>query len=231
LTSEGNPGTSTTVLHGNATGNPSFSAIVEDDITFSDNTTGNANSSRHGLLPKLSNVSTEYLNGQGNFATPSGIVSSYSTVNFTNQTSVNVIHNFGAMPLVQLIGIDNVVFLPYDITHNTINDFTVTFNASTSGKILSTVGSPQPQTFISVNSNYNVLVTDYMIKANASGINITLPTAIGNTGRLFHIKNYSTGPVYIKPFGTENIDGELTQILSLIESLSVTSDGTNYFYF
>lgn len=37
-----------------------------------DITTLNASTSAHGLLPKLSNVSTEFLNGVGNFATPAG---------------------------------------------------------------------------------------------------------------------------------------------------------------
>ena len=37
-----------------------------------DNTDLNASTSAHGLLKKLSNVSTEFMNGQGNWATPSG---------------------------------------------------------------------------------------------------------------------------------------------------------------
>lgn len=36
-----------------------------------DNTDLNASAAKHGLLPKLSNVSTEFLNGQGAFSTPS----------------------------------------------------------------------------------------------------------------------------------------------------------------
>jgi hypothetical protein len=32
----------------------------------------NASTSAHGLLPKLSNVATEFLNGQGSFSTPAG---------------------------------------------------------------------------------------------------------------------------------------------------------------
>lgn len=48
------------------------SAIKLDDLaTPDDNTDLNASSTRHGLLPKLSNVVTEFLTGTGTWATPS----------------------------------------------------------------------------------------------------------------------------------------------------------------
>ncbi|MCB1626478.1 MAG: hypothetical protein KDI48_02050, partial [Xanthomonadales bacterium] len=48
-------------------------AIKLDDLaTPDDNTDLNATTSRHGLLPKLSGVATEYLDGTGAFSTPSG---------------------------------------------------------------------------------------------------------------------------------------------------------------
>lgn len=42
------------------------------NIQLSDITTANSTSARHGFLPKLSNVVTEFLNGQGGFTTPAG---------------------------------------------------------------------------------------------------------------------------------------------------------------
>lgn len=48
-------------------------AIKLDDLAApDDNTDLDATTSAHGLLKKLSNVSTEFLNGQGNWATPAG---------------------------------------------------------------------------------------------------------------------------------------------------------------
>lgn len=49
----GSLGTATTVLHGNASADPSFSAVVEADITLADNTTNNVSTSAHGFAPKL----------------------------------------------------------------------------------------------------------------------------------------------------------------------------------
>ena len=48
-------------------------AIKLDDLAApDDNTDLNASASAHGLLPKLSNVATEYLDGTGAFSTPAG---------------------------------------------------------------------------------------------------------------------------------------------------------------
>lgn len=45
--------------------------IKLDDLAApDDNTDLNASAAKHGLLPKLSNVATEFLNGQGAFAAP-----------------------------------------------------------------------------------------------------------------------------------------------------------------
>lgn len=46
--------------------------ITEADIMFEDVTTHNATSAKHGLLPKLPNDATKFVNGIGNWATPSG---------------------------------------------------------------------------------------------------------------------------------------------------------------
>ncbi len=70
----GSAGTTTTVLHGNAAGLPSFGAVVEADFGFTDITTANASTSEHGLLPKLSGDATTYLDGDGNFTPPSDSV-------------------------------------------------------------------------------------------------------------------------------------------------------------
>lgn len=44
--------------------------IADSDIVFTDNTTNNSSTSKHGYLPKLSGDSTEFLNGDGEWVTP-----------------------------------------------------------------------------------------------------------------------------------------------------------------
>jgi len=48
---------------------PTTTAVNDSDVVFTDITTGNASTTKHGFLKKLSNVATEFLNGAGNFVT------------------------------------------------------------------------------------------------------------------------------------------------------------------
>lgn len=42
--------------------------VSEDELALADNTTANASTAKHGFLKKLSNVATEFMNGEGNWA-------------------------------------------------------------------------------------------------------------------------------------------------------------------
>jgi hypothetical protein len=46
--------------------------IIESDLTLSDNTNNNVSNARHGFAPKLPNDAAVYLNGAGQWTTPSG---------------------------------------------------------------------------------------------------------------------------------------------------------------
>jgi hypothetical protein len=48
------------------------STIQESELNLADNTTNNATVSRHGFLPKLSGSTSEFLRGDGTYATPPG---------------------------------------------------------------------------------------------------------------------------------------------------------------
>jgi len=58
-------GGTNTVLHGTTGADPTFSAVVEADVSLSDVATNNASTARHGFLPKLDNNAGHFLNGQG----------------------------------------------------------------------------------------------------------------------------------------------------------------------
>ena len=70
VTNVSGAGGANTVLHG--TTPAALSAVVEADLSLTDVTTANASTSAHGLLPKLDNVATHFLNGQGGYTTPAG---------------------------------------------------------------------------------------------------------------------------------------------------------------
>ena len=60
-----NQGTTTTVLHGNAAGEPTFGAVVEADQTLADNTTRNVSTSMHGYAPKAVAPAATFMNVMG----------------------------------------------------------------------------------------------------------------------------------------------------------------------
>lgn len=71
--------------------------------------------------------------------------------------------------------------------------------------------------------------TDYFIDCTANTFTVTLPTAVGVTGRTYIIKNSGTGVITIDGNGTETIDGALTQVLGTqYDFYRITSDGANW---
>lgn len=91
-------GTITGALSGNAStvtngvytsgsySNPSWLAsLAETKISFTDVTTGNASTSNHGYLPKLNNSATQFLNGQGAWATPASAVDTSKSYNWVGR--------------------------------------------------------------------------------------------------------------------------------------------------
>ena len=223
-------GAENTVIHGGSLG-PIYSAVVEADISLSANTTNDVSIAKHGFCPVLPNNANQFLNGQGNYTIPSGLTisASYSATSFSGQTSVTVIHNFGTYPLVQVIDNTGAMLIPLAVINNTINDFTVTFNASTTGTIMASVGSPQPQSVTVVAaSTYAVLTSDRIVKVTASGCVVTLPTSVGNTGREFNIVNASTGTISVVGTSSQTINVQRTQTLPSYSAMTVFADGANY---
>lgn len=111
-------GTTTTVLHGNASGDPGYSAVVEGDLSFSDITTANVSTSAHGLAPKAPNDATKYLDGSGAYSTPGGgsggsaTISSQTTtlthaqISGLNATPIDVVTAGGSGKINHIVGIN-----------------------------------------------------------------------------------------------------------------------------
>lgn len=216
--------TTTTVLHGDL----SWSAVTEDSLSFSNVATANATTTRHGLLPILSNNATQFLNGQGNYTSPPGTANSFMTQAFTAQTSVNVIHNFGTYPVVQVILDTGAQLMPKTNTHNTVNDFTVTFNALTTGTIIASVGSPQPNTVVTVTSPYTALTTDRVIHCDVGCTSVTLYTTSGNAGRELYIDNDTQGDIVVYPFSGQTIENEAQQYIPTGNCMAIVNVGSEW---
>ena len=82
----------------------------------------------------------------------------------------------------------------------------------------------------SVNGDYSVLETDYTLKTVMSAT-LTLPTAIGCSGRLYNFKNWIVGgtTMIVAAASGETIDNASTFISTTrYESITIQSDGTGW---
>lgn len=71
--------------------------------------------------------------------------------------------------------------------------------------------------------------TDHVVNCTANTFTVTLPTAVGVTGRRYQIKNSGTGTITIACNGTQTIDGAATKSLATqYSSISVVSNGANW---
>jgi len=71
-----------------------------------------------------------------------------------------------------------------------------------------------------------ITATDYTINCTANTFTVTLPTAVGISGRIYHIKNSGHGVITVT--GSESIDDLLLHTLNNKDSMQVQSTGTNW---
>jgi len=77
---------------------------------------------------------------------------------------------------------------------------------------------------------YTTLGTDEVILGDTSGGDFTITLiAASNTGQTYSIKNISTGTLTVDGNASEEIDGELTIDLIEDETITIISDGSNWF--
>lgn len=90
------------------------------------------------------------------------------------------------------------------------------------------IEGPVVQPYREVSSNTTILTSDYTINATAGSV-LTLPTAVGNGGLMFNIKNTSTGNVIISGVSSQTIDNEPSfEISTQYQSIKVQSTNSNW---
>ena len=147
-------------------------------------------------------------------------------IDFTNQTSVNVTHDFGAKPVVQIVDTNGFLFGPFNLQHISADTFIVSLDPVSSGTIIMTFGNPRstedslPSTeeidfsFSPYSSTLTEGGADKIINADATDGNIIilLPTIVGNLNRhlIFRKADSSVNTVTITAQSGEFINGEST---------------------
>lgn len=96
------------------------------------------------------------------------------------------------------------------LTHDEIDDFVETQEAVTITAVDLTLDT-----------------THRHVEATAA-VTITLPTAVGITGKDYIIDSNHAGSTTVAPTGSETIEGETSQAVPSQSSMTVYSDGTNW---
>jgi hypothetical protein len=110
-----------------------------------------------------------------------------------------------------------------------------------SGQVLTSTGGTSPPawgtvpTILSVvakTTAYSILTTDDVILCSSAIFSVTLPTAVGNTGKVFRIKktdSSTTNIITVATTSSQTIDGSTTRALGIqYEAVAVVSDGANW---
>lgn len=84
--------------------------------------------------------------------------------------------------------------------------------------------------YVEKTSNYVVTKNDRTINCTANSFTLTLPTAVGDTGRIFVIKNSGDGIITINTVdGIQTVDGTTSYELTVKwESITIQSTGSNW---
>lgn len=82
--------------------------------------------------------------------------------------------------------------------------------------------------YVSKSTTYTATTSDNVIFCTGT-FTITLPTAVGNGGKVFNIKNISTGVITVDGYSTQTIDGELTQAVLANDNLTIISNNSNWY--
>jgi len=107
------------------------------------------------------------------------------------------------------------------------NNATEKFSVDKDGNIVS-AGS-LATAYAAKTTTYTITATDSVIDCTSGTFTVTLPTAVGCTGRQYVIKNSGTGAITVACNGAQTIDGVTTSTLGTqYQSLTVVSNNANW---
>lgn len=82
--------------------------------------------------------------------------------------------------------------------------------------------------YVEKTANYTLTSSDFTVNCTSGTFTITLPSAIGITARAYEITNTGSGIITLDAFGSETIQGDLTQTIYQDETFLVRSTGANW---
>lgn len=214
-----NQGTTTTVLHGNAAGNPAFGAVVEADVTLADNTTNNVSTTKHGFAPKSPNDATKYLDGSGAYSVPAGTSTTVTTL--LPQPNFQTKYSSGATLTLSSNTSASVgqIVIPFTIVVNTVTFFSGTNTTPGLIKIGLYTENGQTQKFNKTSGTISA--------TGLQTLTLASPTTITPGNYYFVVMSVGSTNLAINSFETANTSSGIKSIGSgaiMDGTLTVTAD-------
>lgn len=204
------PGTSGNVLTSDGSGwvSSTPTAATDATVTFTDITTNNASTTKHGFLKKLSNIATEYMDGTGAWSVPPRTVIGRAYTEYTSASSLST-----TMPIDDTIPQntegDEIITLAYTaasatnrlrftfsgcmVPSSNVNSGCALFWDSVAGALFATLGAPAftaSQGAINVKWTWEFVPGDtsshtYKIRVGANSGTLKMNSTTTAAGRVF----------------------------------------------
>ncbi len=102
-----------------------------------------------------------------------------------------------------------------------------TTKIATTAFVATAIGSPL-FAYVAKSGTYAILTTDYTVECTSGTFTVTLPTAVGVSGKVYNIKNSGTGAITVATTSAQTIDGNATESLIQYNCMTVQSNGSNW---
>jgi hypothetical protein len=99
---------------------------------------------------------------------------------------------------------------------------------SVSGDGSTSIGGSLTLPYVAKTSTYTIASSDYTINCTSGTFTVTLPTAVGVTGKVYVIKNTGTGTITLATTSSQTIDGVTTMTIAGGAWVTVQSTGSNW---
>lgn len=162
---------------------------------------------------------------------------SFTSANFTSAITASIISASSIIGVGSLI--TGIISSSYSVSssrsvtssYSVSSSYSISSSNSISSSYATTAGSvlsPTTYAYNEISGSYLITSTDYTINCVSNSFIVNLPTSVGIAGKIYNIKNTSSGSITVSASLSETIDGSSNQTFNQWTTLTVQSTGANW---